>query len=101
MAPIGGAPGGTGRTPDSPAKVKDAAQQFEALLIGQILRAARESGGGWMGSKDASADCATEFAEQQFATVMARQGGLGLADLIANGLTPATPPDPGAESLKP
>ena len=39
-----------------------------------------------MGSKDSSAECATDYAEQQFATVMAKQGGLGLAALIAKGL---------------
>jgi flagellar protein FlgJ len=69
----------------APTKVRDAAQQFEALLIGQILRSVRESGG-WLGSTDASADCAAEYAEQQFAAVIAQRGGLGLADLIARGL---------------
>lgn len=73
-----------GRSPD---KVRNAAQQFEALLIGQMLRAVRESSG-WLGSKDPSSDCATEYAEQQFAAVIAQRGGLGLADLIARGLTP-------------
>jgi Rod binding domain-containing protein len=28
-----------------PAKIRDAAQQFEALLLGQILRSARTGGG--------------------------------------------------------
>jgi len=70
---------------DSAAKVRDAAQQFEALLLGQILKAARGSGG-WMGSSDGSSDCAIEYAEEQFATVMAKQGGLGLASLITQGL---------------
>ena len=31
-----------------PDKVHDAAQQFEALLMGQILRGARQSGSGWL-----------------------------------------------------
>jgi peptidoglycan hydrolase FlgJ len=70
-----------------PTRIRDAAQQFEALLIGQILRSVRESGG-WLGSTDASADSATEYAEQQFAAVLAKRGGLGLADLIARGLEP-------------
>ena len=73
-----------------PARARDAAQQFEALLMGQILRTVRESSG-W-GQSDSAADCATEFAEQQFALVLARQGGLGLAALIAAGLER----DPGA-----
>jgi Rod binding domain-containing protein len=36
---------------------------------------------------DQSGECATDFAEQQFARVLAQQGGLGLASLIARGLT--------------
>jgi len=76
------------RDRDTPERIRDAAQQFEALLLGQILRATRESGGGWMGSQDTSSDSAVEYAEQQFATVMARNGGLGLATLIMRGLGP-------------
>jgi flagellar protein FlgJ len=68
-------------------KIRDAAQQFEALLLGQILRSVRESGGGWLGSGgDSSSGCATEFAEQHFASMLAQQGGLGLSDLISQGL---------------
>lgn len=75
---------------DDPARVHDAAQQFEALLIGQILRTERESGNGWLGSAgDSASNCATDYAEQQFATLLARQGGLGLANLIAAGLKSA------------
>lgn len=71
-----------------PARVHDAAQQFEALLMGQILRSARQGGTGWLGNgEDSSAECATDFAEQQFAAVLAQQGGLGLATLISSGLT--------------
>jgi flagellar protein FlgJ len=80
---------GAGATTKSPApeKVRDAAQQFEALLLGQILRTERQSGSGWLGSgEDSSAECATDYAEQQFAAVLAQQGGLGLAGLIAKGL---------------
>jgi flagellar protein FlgJ len=77
----------TAKSP-APDKVHNAAQQFEALLIGQILRSARQSGSGWLGGEDPSAECATDYAEQQFATVMAQQGGLGLAGLIAKGLKP-------------
>ena len=57
------------------ARARDAAQQFEALLIAQFLRSVRESGG-W-GESEATGDCATDFAEQQFARVLAQQGGLG------------------------
>lgn len=70
----------------NPAKIRDAAQQFEGLLLGQILESARQSGG-WLGTgTDSSADCAMSFADQQLATMMARQGGFGLATLITQGL---------------
>jgi flagellar protein FlgJ len=72
---------------DSPAKIKDAAQQFEALLLAQILHSAHESGSGWLGSGgDSSSDSLGDYAEEQLATVMAKSGGLGLAQMIAQGL---------------
>jgi Rod binding domain-containing protein len=73
---------------DDPAKIRDAAQQFESLLMGQILSSVREgTGGGWLGSgEDSSGAAATGFAEQQLATMMSQKGGLGLAKLISEGL---------------
>jgi peptidoglycan hydrolase FlgJ len=75
---------------DDPEKIREAATQFEALLIGQMMRTVRESGGGWMGSGDSGASgIAMDMAEQQFAQSMASQGGLGLARLVMNGLQTA------------
>jgi Rod binding domain-containing protein len=69
-----------------PAKIQDAAQQFEALLLGQILETVSQ-GGGWLGSgEDSSSSCANGFAQEQLAAMMAKQGGLGLSKLIAQGL---------------
>lgn len=82
---LAASPGDLSKTKD-PAKIRDAAQQFEALLIGQILRSARENSGGWLGSGDSSCDSLSEFADQQFATMLAQQGGVGLASLISQGL---------------
>ena len=90
LTPIGGALTAAVPAPapagDTPVKIQDAAQQFEALLLGQILRTERESGNGWLGSGGDACDSAMEFAEQQFAMVLSKQGGLGLAKLIAKGL---------------
>ena len=73
---------------DDPTKAHDAAQQFEALLIEQILRSAHENGEGWLGSGgDSAGDCATDYAEQQLAIMLAQKGGLGLANLIEAGLS--------------
>ena len=81
-------PDGAGHKPDDPARIHDAAQQFEALLLGQMLHSVREGGSNWLSSgEDAAGDCATDLAEQQFAAAMAQQGGLGLATLITKGLT--------------
>ena len=69
-----------------PTKIQDAAQQFEALLLGQILETVSQ-GGGWLGSgEDSSSSCANGFAQEQLAAMMAKQGGLGLSKLIAQGL---------------
>jgi Rod binding domain-containing protein len=70
-----------------PAKIRDAAQQFEGLLLAQILSGVSQGGGGWLGSgEDQSGAAATGFAVQQLAAEIAHQGGLGLANLISVGL---------------
>ena len=75
-------------TPDSPERIKDAASQFEALLIGQILKTVHEdSGGGWLGDdSDPASATAMEFANDYFARAMAAKGGLGLTNMIVAGL---------------
>ena len=81
MSPIGVSPSTTPAATRPPEKIRDAASQFEALLIGQILHSARQGS-----TEDPASDCATDFAEQQLATTIAKSGGLGIADLIARGL---------------
>lgn len=80
------------RVPDSPGKIRDAAQQFEALLLGQLLKGMRGGDSGLDGA-GAAGDALFECAEQEFAKALAARGGLGLARMIASGLTPqATAP---------
>ena len=80
--PIAGA-----HAPDDPAKVKDAAKQFEALLIGQMMKSMHDADGGWLGTgDDDSASSAMEYGQEIFAQSMAQNGGLGLADVVAKGL---------------
>ena len=73
---------------DDPEKIKTAAQQFEALLIGQLLKTSRGGGdSGWLGTGDDEAgQIGMEMAEQEFARMMAASGGLGMAKMIAKGL---------------
>src|SRR5580704_8976832 len=67
-----------------PSKIQDAARQFEALMIGQMLRSVREA------AQDADSDSSSEtmmdLADQQFSQLLARNGGLGLAQMIVKGL---------------
>jgi peptidoglycan hydrolase FlgJ len=87
QAITGAAPASGTTKKDDPARAADAARQFEALLMAQLLRSAREGEGGWGGDgQDSSAGCATDYAEQAMATAMASRGGLGLSSLILTGL---------------
>jgi Rod binding domain-containing protein len=69
---------------DSPERIQDAARQFEALLISQLLRDAREAHGD---DQDQTTSSIHEMAEQQLAAAMSSGGGLGLAKLITSGLS--------------
>ncbi len=65
----------------------EAAQDFEGLLIGQMLHSIRENGSGWLGTGDDDAgSTAFGFGEEQLAQALAKSGGLGLSKVIAQGL---------------
>ena len=66
---------------------RDAAEQFEGLLLAQILHSAHDEESGWLGSGgDSAGGCAGDYAEQQLAVMLAQKGGLGLSKLIAAAL---------------
>jgi Rod binding domain-containing protein len=79
---------GAERTRSDPPKVVEAARQFEALLLSQMLKSVREAeSGGWLGSGgDGAGDCAMSVAEEQLAQVLSSNGGLGIANLVVVGL---------------
>jgi Rod binding domain-containing protein len=64
-----------------------AAKDFEAILIGQMLRSVREEDSGWLGTGDDGAG-ATAFGlgEEELAKAISAGGGLGLSKVIASGL---------------
>ncbi len=72
----------------APQNTREAAQQFEALLLGQMLKTMRQAGdGGWLGTGDDQAGATMmEVAEEHLARVLASQGGLGLANMVVEGL---------------
>ena len=73
---------------DSPERIKDAASQFEGLMIGEILKAAHGDSdeGAFGGEADPASASAMDFANEYFARAMAAKGGLGLSNMIAAGL---------------
>jgi len=84
-----------------PKDLAGAARQFEALLLTQMLKTARESScsgdEGWMGSgADSAASTAISMAEEQFASALAAQGGLGLAQMVTGSFAKA--PSPSVDS---
>lgn len=73
---------------DAPEKIAGVAKQFEALMIGQMLKSAREAnGGGWLSDEDSQEDqtgsMVMEMAEQGFSQAIAAHGGLGIAKMVA------------------
>jgi Rod binding domain-containing protein len=76
-----------------PSKTRDAAADFEALLIAQMLRSARSSSSlaSLDGEASGSDDAITDLAEQQLSNSLASAGGLGLATLVADGLAEPSP----------
>jgi Rod binding domain-containing protein len=77
--------------PNSPEKVAKAAEQFEGLMIHQLLKSANSDDEGWFGTggEDHAGMQAMEIAQQQFASAMAARGGIGLAQLVVKGLAQA------------
>ncbi len=74
------------------ARLHDTAQQFESLLLSQLLKSSREaSGSGWLGTgdDDQAGETGIEVAEQEFARMLASRGGLGISRLIETGLQKA------------
>ena len=81
----------------SHSKLHDAAQQFEALIVGEMLRSEREeqSECGLGGEEDSATESAMDIAEGQFSKAIVASGGLGLASMIERTLfQPQTPTRP-------
>ena len=88
---------------DSPEKIKDAASQFEGLMISQILKAAHGDSdeGAFGGDADPASASAMDFANEYFARAMAAKGGLGLSNMIVAGLQKQATPAPAPAATAP
>jgi flagellar protein FlgJ len=76
-----------------PEKIQEVARQFEALLIGQILKSMKDVQGGWFGAgEDEASSSAMEYAQEMFAQSLSANGGLGLARMVVTALEPKARP---------
>ena len=68
--------------------LEQALEEFEALFASALLRTARESNGsGWLGGESsAGSDGILDFAEQNIAKAMAKQGAFGIAKTLSKSL---------------
>ncbi len=101
-APDSAAPAGSVSDPQTAAatvksaaqgsKLANSAKQFEALMIGQMLKSVREaSSGGWMGSDGGDSHfSAVEFAESHLSEAIAARGGFGLAKMVLDSVGKAS-----------
>jgi len=79
-------------------KLADTAKQFEAVMAGEILKAARASSqGGWLSSNDGEEDqtgeMTVELAEQGLAQGLAATGAFGIAKMVTANLRRDQPTD--------
>jgi Rod binding domain-containing protein len=66
-----------------PASIKEAAEAFEALLVGQLLKSAREARGSQgLDGEDSSSNPLMELSDEQMAHQISKGGGCGLAKAI-------------------
>ncbi len=80
-----GTQGAVGRGKDTPEKILAASRQFEALLIGQLLKGAKDSDSGDEDGDDSTDGALMEdIGQQQFSLALAQNGGLGIAKTIAD-----------------
>jgi Rod binding domain-containing protein len=68
---------------DKPQNLEQAASAFEALFLGNLLKAAREAReGGALGEGDQAGGSMMDMAEEFLAQEISRGGGCGLARII-------------------
>jgi Rod binding domain-containing protein len=69
------------------ARLKQAAGQFESLMLAQMLKSARSAdGGGWSGEVDQAGSSMMDLAEQSLADLLGSQGSMGLARMVVEQL---------------
>lgn len=94
MNPIAGIGSTTPLPPDGkPQSLEQAAGAFEALFLGNLLKAAREAReGGAFGEADQAGGTMMDLAEEFLAQEITKGGGCGLARIVLERMRPVVPP---------
>jgi Rod binding domain-containing protein len=89
-------------TDKKPAKLAEAARQFEALMIGELLKSADSEKSTWLDDDDAdnASETAVGMAQTQLAQAMASRGGFGLASTIEKTMNRPAAAIPDAAAVK-
>lgn len=70
------------------AKLVDAAQQFEAMMLQELLKPIQGAAGEWGGDQesdgDSGSDTMTSFGTEAFARAIAKGGGFGIARAVVS-----------------
>ena len=74
-------------------ELREAAQQFEAILLRQMMASARSTDFGGNDLFEGSDDTFTEMRDETFADIAAKSGQLGFADAIERQLARFIPQD--------
>jgi len=82
VAPAAGTSAGVSPQSSSPDGIRHAAEQFEALFVGQLLRSVRESSADDSGDDSGTNSTFLELAEEQMAQALSARGGLGMATMV-------------------
>jgi flagellar protein FlgJ len=83
-------PSGTALEAQKQAKLVDAAQQFEAAMLQELLKPMQQGQGSWGGeekSDDSASDTITSFGTEAIAKAISRGGGFGIAKQIVSKVT--------------
>jgi|GEM_PF-2094531 len=79
-------PHSSGCTSKDPKSIHRVAQEFESLMISQLLKSMKQ---GALSEEDSgSNDSVMQYAEESMARVLSQNGGIGLAPIIERGLAP-------------
>ena len=80
----------TGAEAQSHAKLADAAQQFEAMMLQELLKPLQAGQDGWGGKQqndDAGSDTVSSLGVEAVAKAIAQRGGLGIAKQVIRQVT--------------